>query len=179
MGYLRGISGGLFKTDGEGRRLFFPFGIFGKARLLRDEAEEAYQREAYENWIVAGIGLGAPLMGGVALIESSAGRSAYLLCIVIALYASLLYRVRKLPKVYDARYSIIEGWRNSARDHSYASLIFGVLTSLGLVALGCWVFVMPNAEAPWIGAGCAISAALAAALWCAKIWFKVHNSSQA
>lgn len=177
MSYLRGISGARFKTDPEGRRLFFPFGMFGKARLLRDEAEEARERESYQNWFLSAIWCGSVIGAGTVLIDPFAGKVAFALGVTAALYVWLFHRVRKLPKVDDARYSTIDGWRRSAQDHSYASLIACTLGCLAFVAAGFWIYAMPKMETRWVGAIGIIFFGLALVMWCTKIWLKVRGSS--
>ena len=40
MGYFEGLSSGSFKKDAEGRSVFYPIGVFGKGRVLPDQATE-------------------------------------------------------------------------------------------------------------------------------------------
>jgi hypothetical protein len=42
MGYFDGIAANYFKTDGEGRHVFFPWGILGSGYLVPTDAE--YER---------------------------------------------------------------------------------------------------------------------------------------
>src|SRR2546423_6289468 len=63
MGYFDGLASGSLKKDGEGRTVFYPFGVLGKGRVLPDEAAEqrvrAFLVRYYKVSLLVIIGVGA------------------------------------------------------------------------------------------------------------------------
>ena len=63
MGYFDGMARALFKKDESGSTVFYPWGVFGKGRLLPDEAAEnrvfRFVKLYYQISLVMLVGLGA------------------------------------------------------------------------------------------------------------------------
>jgi hypothetical protein len=63
MGYFDGMVGALFKRDDNGNKVFYPWGVLGKGRLLPDEAAEKkvfrFVKLYYQISLALVIGLGA------------------------------------------------------------------------------------------------------------------------
>ena len=50
MGYFDGLTDGIFKTDSEGRFLFYPWGVLGKGYVLPDDSKKQEVRQFVSLW---------------------------------------------------------------------------------------------------------------------------------
>ena len=47
MGYFDGLTDGVFKTDSEGKFLFYPWGVPGKGYILPDDSDGEWGQVLY------------------------------------------------------------------------------------------------------------------------------------
>jgi hypothetical protein len=142
-----------FKSDGAGQRVFYPYGRFGKGRIVSpvEEAEiEAYIRKQFSWWTglilaqivmqsVLGIGITLALLGIPFLI------------LLIAFHSGLRRRTKGLP-VSTVRMTGPDQVRNQAQ-HMSATRAYGLVAVGIIMTLGAGFTALhesgPNA---WIGA---------------------------
>lgn len=120
MGYLKGITEINFKTDDEGRTLFYPWGFLGKGYLLPDEAKiEKIKRYKKIYHIIT-----IPCISILAV--SILGGCVY--CFAIMLIFPLLYfggtamLLKGVPFVPDTKLSFKESYENSSKAHNICTL---------------------------------------------------------
>jgi hypothetical protein len=139
-----------FKVDSEGRIVFYPYGIYGKGRILPDRAtaEGFYniQKQLFTLVLgIAGVLVGAYQLGVPFL---------WLLSIGVALGAVLCviswFRIRALvqhlsisEEEYDFGASLRTDGRSNLRRHLIASLVF--------VVGSVWMLLSGGPEQFWIG----------------------------
>ena len=64
MSYFDGLTDGVFKTDPEGKFLFYPWGVLGKGYVLPDDSKKQQLRKFITLWykvslpLIVGIGVG-------------------------------------------------------------------------------------------------------------------------
>lgn len=138
MGYFDGLTAGSFKTDAQGRELFFFWGKLGKGRVIPSEAEgEAVRRylKRYYFCILLGI-VPMILVAGEALTTRwMATIVVYLLIGMLAL-VPLWAQVRHWPLASE-RLSLREAMTASAKSHGVVSLaILSVVSGLFAVLGG-------------------------------------------
>jgi len=64
MGYFDGLTSGYFKTARDGRRLFFPWGVWGRGYVVGSELDYERLRGQIKIFVIAGMAL---MLGSVAL----------------------------------------------------------------------------------------------------------------
>jgi len=157
MGYFDGLTNGAFKTDKQGRRLFFLYGKLGKPRLLPTEADEQSMRAKFKSFYKYTFFVLIPV---IVVLNAFLARSVTTLVLVgaaliIPMYVWLEIQARKYPKV-DGTLTFAEAYSNSAAGHNYWTLI--ALTALSglFVLLGVLIIAIGNPEDRWIGIACAL-----------------------
>lgn len=131
MGYFDGLTDAIFKKDKDGNAVFYPWGIFGKGRVLADPAKADQLRSFVRNYylltlptlIVLGILRSMPWLVGVGLL----------------LILWFLIRSRALlagTPYSDERLTLKEGYKNSAASHNRLTLWVLFISSILFVLVG-------------------------------------------
>jgi hypothetical protein len=138
MGYFEAIAASSFTTDGEGRHLFFPWGVFGRGYVVPTEDDYLRLRatliRTYQIIIpatVAPIALFGRWMAWVAF-----GLPFILLVAFIIGYPIWIRRVTSDWSISAERLSIRQSLANGAQHQSRLLLWFLLTCSLGFVAGG-------------------------------------------
>lgn len=131
MGYFEGLTDATFKQDSNGNTLFYPWGVLGKGRILKD----AETRDQLRNFILLYYKVSLPTAIVLAVL-----RQWWLLGIAgVALLAWFLLKSRSLLKdcpVSEERLTLKEGYRNSAASHNALTLWLLLVVSLLFSAAG-------------------------------------------
>lgn len=155
MGYFDGLTNGAFKTDAEGRRLFFIYGALGKGRLLPTERDEQEMRgvfKAFYVYLIIGV-MPAVIIGHNFFDLSLTWMLGFGALLILPAYIWIEVKARRYPKV-DARLSLGEAYANSAKAHSFWILVLLLVVCALFALLGLVVaFLLPSPNY-WIGIGC-------------------------
>ncbi|UKJ77206.1 hypothetical protein [Azospirillum brasilense] len=111
MDFFDSFADSYFKTGVTGQRIYYPFGIFGRGRILSEEAEERRLRTIIKFAFIASVAMYAVLFSA----RLSFWVKMPALCgVVVAQYASHYMPVRT-HRVSKERMSLVESWLISAR----------------------------------------------------------------
>lgn len=136
MGYFEGLADASFKEDSNGNTVFYPWGIFGKGRILPDEDTKTKLRK----FIILYYQASLPLIILVAIF-----RLWWLALIAApALLIWFLLQSKKLTKhceISSEKLTVKESYRNSARSHNKIMLWCMLITSLLFVLAGFYAFI--------------------------------------
>lgn len=127
MGYFDGLTEGYFKTDAAGQRIYYPFGFFGRGRILSTEDEEKRIKTIVKRATIAA------LFGCIIIARSSIPfeeQLAAFLAVAALQYTACYYPVRKHPSTNE-RMKLTESYRRSARRTGRVTL--WVLFGLGVL----------------------------------------------
>ena len=137
-----------FKTDQHGRRMFYPYGNFGKAYLLPDEKHERLLMSFIKTFlIVAGIGFGAAgIFFGIVFTLGQEILTPLLLTLLVGLFSSIWYeyQIRKIlvgVERSDEKISLHEYLGNISSTISKRSLFILLFGSGILAALNLFTFI--------------------------------------
>jgi NADH:ubiquinone oxidoreductase subunit H len=167
VGYFDGLANSAFKTDAEGRELFFPYGILGKGRVLPDAETAAVIRAKIVNFYKLLMFAGIPLM--VVLVNLPGGVIGVVAIGVIACIGTWLY-FRSLTAglaISGERLSYAEAQRSAAQGHSYLGLILLSILSLVFVIGGLFLLAVDDMEVRLVAIACIV---LFGACLCVFLW---------
>jgi hypothetical protein len=143
MGYFDALTSGAFKTNPDGRRLFFPYGVIGRGYVL--PSEEHYQRLYRQTK--------AFMIAALVLIIGASVLKAYVPAVVITALLVGFYvlwtqlTVRGLAPS-DDRLSLQESMTAQAVTHNVAMLWAMEIFSLLFVAIG--VIMLVTSSENWL-----------------------------
>jgi hypothetical protein len=144
MDYFDGMTDGKFKTDGQGRALFYPWGVLGKGYILPDQSKKQQIRKFVKLYCT----FFWPVI--LAALIFTGWKFA-----VVVLFVMLFYYRLETSKFLegvpstDERLTLKESYANSARSHNLWSLwmiaIFSVLFLSSSIAIlirnkNAWIF---------------------------------------
>ena len=142
MGYFDALTEGSFRTTQDGRRLFFPWGPWGRGYVVPSEEQYQQLQQKLKAFMIAAIfpvvGLAIMTWYGTALIMG---------VIVMALYpAWILYLVQGLPPSQDRLPApkLREHVAAQARANSLGSLWFMLIASSLFFAIGVFMILTPG-----------------------------------
>jgi Flp pilus assembly protein TadB len=172
MGYFDGLTNGAFKTDAQGRRLFFLYGALGKGRHLPSEADEIAMRgtfKAFYKFLMFAV-LPIVVVAHVFLHMSFSGILILAGLLLLPPYVWLEVKARRYPKV-DSRISIGEAYANSASAHNFWTLVFLSGIAFLFVLAGLVIVVVLEGNDRWLGVGAIVffGACGATLAWMARI----------
>jgi hypothetical protein len=131
MGYFDGLTDGAFKTDAQGRHVFYPWGVMGKGYVMRDaDNHQSMRRKIKWMYIVT-----LPL---IIINQSVWGVKANLVFLPLYLiwYVLMLKRWTAGLEVSGEKITVAEARRNSAKSHNRGTLIFLFIVSVLFVLMG-------------------------------------------
>lgn len=134
MGYFDGLTDAAFKTDAEGRQVFYPWGVMGKGYVTRDVAHYQKLRQNIK-WMYMVV------LPVIILNQAIFGMKANLvfLPLYFVWYLVMLKRWTSGLDVSSEKMTVAEARRNSAKSHNRGTLIFFVIVSAIFVVLGLWM----------------------------------------
>jgi hypothetical protein len=140
MGYFDAVTSSAFKTTDDGRRLFFPWGVFGRGYVLTEGQYEKLQRQVKIYTIVTLV----LIIAMVVLKEYVA--TAVVVALLIGFY--LIWMKFVLPDLQpsEERLSLEESMTSQAVTHSPAMLWFLTILSFAFVAAGVLILVVDPAS---------------------------------
>ena len=146
MGYFDGLTNASFKSDADGNTIFFPYGVFGKGRLIGD-ADRADQLKKFIVRFYM-VSLGMSLVMGATV--------GYIWTIFAFPFAMLWYfqGIKKFLKdapFSDAKLSNRESMQNAASGMNKYLIWFLLLASLLFVAAS--VFLVTETGDLFLGLG--------------------------
>jgi hypothetical protein len=122
MGYFDGLIEGNFKTAADGQRLFYPWGVWGKGRVLADARAEQRIRRFLKVYYMVSLPL---VIISVIAVQSSGFYYAYaLIPLVLLVYGVGVLWLRRRLFASSERLRLSESLANSGRAHSRAILWF-------------------------------------------------------
>ncbi|WP_129557242.1 hypothetical protein [Azospirillum baldaniorum] len=124
-----------FKTGVTGQRIYYPFGIFGRGRILEEEAEERRLRAIIKFAFIASVAVYAVLFSAS---FSFWVRMPALCGVVVVQYASHYMPVRT-HRVSAERMSLVESWLISARGIGRRTLWVLFFLSVLMTVVGVFV----------------------------------------
>jgi hypothetical protein len=143
MGYFDGLTDGVFKTDREGKLLFYPWGILGKGYVLPNDSKKQQVRKFLSLWykvslpVIIGVGVG---IGWIFTVP--------LLVLVFLWYYFTTARLLRELSTTSTRLTLRESYTNSAKSHTTASLAFMLAVSILFVLAGLLVLLVKKEE--WV-----------------------------
>jgi Ca2+/Na+ antiporter len=137
MGYFDALTSSCFETAQDGRKLFFPWGVWGRGYVVASEQDYERLRRQVKAYMVVAL---------VPIIVTAALR-AYVGALVIAMLLVVFYLVWMrfllrglLPS--DERLSVQDSMTAQARAHSAAGLWLLEIGALAFVGLGIVIIVI-------------------------------------
>jgi hypothetical protein len=151
MGYFSALSGSAFKTAGNGRKLFFPWGILGHGYVVASETDFLRLRMQITIFMISALAL---TVASVAMLDLAQAYlvSAVVTPAIVVFYAGWMTCLLPRLDVSDEYLSLEESMVAQALGHNAATLWLLEISSLVLVCAGASVcFYHP---ANWLaGAG--------------------------
>jgi hypothetical protein len=134
MGYFDGLTDASFKTDAEGRHLFYPWGPLSSGFII--ETEERFQkiRQFYKIATIIAI-------ISVVVIQATVGwwLNAALLPIVCLWHYFAARGITKNLQPTTEKLGVTETYENSAKSYKLSTLILLEFLSIGFTAGGVWM----------------------------------------
>jgi hypothetical protein len=165
MGYFNALTSSSFKTTSDGRRLFFPWGLWGRGYVIGSEPEYNQLWRRVKTYLVAAVGtlivnsIAAGVVAGVPALQ------VYPAGLVVATVATVLgvfyiafyiawvpYLIRGLQPSPE-RLTLRDSVANQAREHSTMMLWTMEFVSIGVVGGGMFLLVSRPAMWPVATAG--------------------------
>jgi hypothetical protein len=142
VGYFEGLTNGSFKTDSEGNTVFYPWGVFGKGRILPDEPTEKKVRGFVSLYYKVSL----PSIIGAGVIIGWAW--AFVLVPILAgwFYFGSKSLVKEFP-YSEEKLTLKEGYKNSAKGHNTSTLWLLLVCSLLFVFMGIFVLTIAKSSA--------------------------------
>jgi hypothetical protein len=167
MGYFDGLTAAAFKKDRSGNTVFYPWGVFGRGRILPDEQKVAEVRLFLRRYYQAIFLLIIPaaIAAQIKSVEPIV-RMALMLACGIGFLGWFLIKVRSLTagtEFSDESLSFRESYTNSAGGHNRATLwvLFGL--SWLFVGTGIWMVLRNQSQRDvYLGAAAAVLFSLCA-----------------
>lgn len=137
MGYFDAISSGSFKTMPDGRRLFFPWGVFGRGYAIPTEAEyQRLRRQAKFSTVVSLVLIIAVAMMQQVLWTIGVG------AVLMVAYAAWAYVQMRRLEPTDEKLSYRESLSTQAFLHNKVVLWTMEAVSMLYVALGLVILIV-------------------------------------
>jgi Na+/melibiose symporter-like transporter len=170
MGYFDGLTVSSFKTDAQGRELFFIWGKLGKGRVIPSEDDAAAVRRYLKNYYIC-------VFIGIVPMVLFSGHDAFSvrwlatlgIFVLIAMVAlmPLWFRTRAWP-LADERMTYRESMSASAQAHGVVSL--SILIVLGLVMVAGSLFVLLYTDETLVGGVGMVFFGAALAVFIIMLW---------
>ena len=145
MGYFDGLTDASFKTDGEGRFLFYRCGIFGKGYILPDELKKQQIRRFVKLFYMVSL----PTIIATGIIVGWV-YSFILLPFFFLWYFFATARLLKGLAVTGEKLTLRESYSSSAKSHNIVTLWIMLIFSIFFVLSG-FAFVLYVHDAWLIG----------------------------
>ena len=145
MDYFDGLTDAKFKTDAQGRLLFYPWGILGKGYVLPDESRKQQVRRFVRlSYIVFW-----PVMIGTMIFIG------WIFSFVVLFFLFLWYyfetsRFLEGLSATGEKLSLSESYKNSAKSHNMATLWILLIFSV-LFVLSGFAILVHNKDAWFVG----------------------------
>jgi hypothetical protein len=136
MGYFDALTSSRFKKDQSGRSVFYPWGIFGKGRVLPDEETENRVRGFVRRYYM--ISLPVIIIAGVTIGFVSAFVLAPILIVWYQFESKALIAG---CSVSDDKLTLKESFANQAKVHNKKFLWLCLILSIPFVAVGLLMFI--------------------------------------
>jgi hypothetical protein len=150
MGYFDGLTNASFRKDSQGRDVFYPYGIYGRGRIVPDAETAQRLRSSIKRLYIL---LMAILPPAIVIIRLAQLSLVYLLLLVLAGAAISTGYVRRLARgmpYSDERLTYRESLQNALRGYSRLSLVLLAILSAVFVALGVFILSLDPAENLWL-----------------------------
>jgi hypothetical protein len=150
MGYFDGLTNASFRKDGQGRDVFYPYGIYGRGRIVPDAEAAARLRESIKRLYILFMAA-LPLL--IVIVRLADISLAYLLLLILAGIAIVTGYVRRMTRglpYSDERLTYRESVQNSLRGHSKHGLVLLAIVSAVFVVLGVFILSLDPAANLWL-----------------------------
>jgi hypothetical protein len=145
MGYFDGLTNASFRKDSQGRDVFYPYGIYGRGRIIRDAEAAARLRASIKRFYILLMALLPPLIVIVRLAHVSLVYLALLVLAGTAISAGYVRRLTRGLPYSEERLTYRESLQNSLRGHSKLGLVLLAIVSAVFVALGIFILSLDPA----------------------------------
>jgi hypothetical protein len=136
MGYFDGLTSGSFKTDPDGRRLFFPWGVLGGGYTMASERDYQRLRRGVKGYVT--VTLAAIIIAGVYSPTLAPPAAA---AVLVCFYFGWMWRLLPTMKRSDETLSLHESLSSQARAHSAVQLWLLEFVSLTFAVSGIAIFI--------------------------------------
>ena len=170
MGYFDGLTASSFKTDAQGRELFFIWGKLGKGRVIPSEDDAAAVRRYLKNYYIC-------VFVGIVPMVMLSGHDAFgprwlttlgiFILLGLAGLIPLWLKTRAWPLAGE-RMTYRESMSASAQAHGLVSL--SILIVLGLVMVAGSLFVLLYTDETLVGGFGVVFFGLALAIFVYMLW---------
>ena len=139
MGYFDGLIEGNFKTTADGQRLFYPWGVLGKGRVLADAHTEQRIRRFLKVYYMVSL----PLVIIIVITVQFSGfyYALALIPVVLLVYGVAVLSLTRRLLVTRQRLRLTESLANSGRAHSRAMLWLLFIVSILFVIGGIGIIL--------------------------------------
>jgi len=145
MDYFDGLTDAKFKTDTQGRLLFYPWGILGKGYVLPDESKKQQIRRFVRlSYIVFW-----PAIMGTIIFIGWVFSFAVLFLLFLRYFFETSRFLKGLPATSE-RLSLSESYTNSAKSHNMLTLWILLIFSV-LFVLSGFAILVHNKNAWFVG----------------------------
>lgn len=130
MGYFDGLADAIFKSDSQGRAVFYPYGIMGKGYLVNEEQRQRLRKNVKLTYMIM-----LPL---IIVNQVAFGYMANLIVLPL-FYIWYFWAVRKVSRGLEKsteKLKVAEAYTNSAKSHNLWVLIILALLTPFLIILG-------------------------------------------
>jgi hypothetical protein len=141
MGYFDALASSAFKTADDGRKLFFPWGTFGRGYVLSSDEDSVRLRGQIKTYMIAGL---SPIV--VLGVLRSFLAFAVIAAVFTGFYAVWMRYLLPRLGASDERLSLEESITSQARRHSATALWLLEIGSLAFVGAGAFIFVFDPAN---------------------------------
>lgn len=131
MGYFDGITDASFKTDSQGRNVFYPWGILGSGYILESEEQKQKFRKFFSRMYM--------IVFAVIIVVQTVFTAWLNVALLPFFYLWFHFALKKMTKGLEKsseKLKTSEAYKNSAKSHNLFTLILLELASFVFVALG-------------------------------------------
>lgn len=143
--YSDGLFAGFTKTAADGRRIIYPWGVFGRGYVIASADDEERLKKAYAVFLVAGVilmGAGSAFLGAVVMLTGAAsilsegfgvlGAGA----LILVGFGIAQRRLTATMEPAGERLSLTEAYRAQAIRHGPARQWSGIIMGVFLICIG-------------------------------------------
>ena len=146
LSYFDGLTAASFKTDPQGRTVFYPWGTLGSGYVLEDEEAHERVRTFVKRFYKAAIPAIIPPLAALSLygVLGILICSAVLMILILGWYTVAVNRITAGLAPSNEKLTVADTSASSAKAHSWTTLVLLTLGSFVFVAAGVFLVSVGN-----------------------------------